>query len=277
MNKQAPVNKRKLWLIPLLFVSVFGYFILKSPSIVEKQNKRDARIIKNFKNKFNEHFTGTIVSVNMPKNQPKSYKQTLIKVKLKNTTIYHYDTREQSLSYIFCVIDYPFAEVLITEQFNARVGEEFIYDGVDDVYHIGNNDIWYEADPDIINYNNRYMSQFFTIPKYNIGELEQRKKTYPKYKDVKGNYYYMLILKKSGNKNKIDRYRQKLSINKNKLPFYLEKRKDIYYLFLTEKRFGHFSDAVKKWKELGYNESYIAKFDKHNNFINLMKKTKKLE
>lgn len=238
---------------------------------VEPYNqKMEQYFIEKHANAFNETYRGTVIDIQYPEGQPKpALEQSIVKIELDYSTTKHYDLRN-TISYYDCVIDYPDAEIIIGHMLN--IGDSIIYDGIYDVYWVKVEGYgWYNFKPNVSNINNGYVKQFITIPKYTKKQLEIRKKSYPKPLELPNNYF-MLLFGRFKNKQNLSLALKKMS-NQRKLE--IEKRKEGYYWFYDKERYGTYKEVFTAWKKSGCNKLYIAKFDKHNNFIEVLKKTKK--
>ena len=81
--------------------------------------------------------------------------------------------------------------------------------------------------------------------------------------------------KKEKLKESYDKLSSKAKYERRTIPKYFEKRHGYYCFFISDRRYGNYQEVYKAWKEAGFNELYIAKFDKHNKFIEVLKKQKK--
>lgn len=276
MNKE-PVKPILVFFFLFFVLTTFAIFC--GPYINKTQKNNDASVQRNFSSKFNETFLGTIIDIKTPKNQPKpDYMQSIIKLKLDYTSTKYYDTRRFSNNHYFCVIDYPEAELLINSCLSPQIGDTLFYEGISDTFIVSINNEWFAGVPEITNLNNYYLRNFFTIPKYSKNELRKRKDKYPKPFDLP-NDYYMLIFGRFNQKEELSITHRKIS-QKEKykgraIPKYFEKRNGIYYFFYGKERFSTYKEAVKAWKNAGFDELYIAKFDKYNSFIKILKKRKR--
>ncbi len=274
-------KNEKEFLIGFMVLTVFivvGTFI--GVMFIEPKNKKN----KQFRNKqytynFNETYRGIVVDKLTPKNQPKpGLKQSLVTLKLNYSTIKHFDPRD-SLIYFDCLIDYPNAQILMSRFGSPNVGDSFIYEGIKDLFFAKvPGSIWYQYEPNVTNINNKYVEQFFSIPKYTKQQLKERKKAYPKPFELPNDYYMLLFGKFRKKERLAESYKKLSSKSKYKgktISKYFEKRFGNYYFFLSNERYGSYDEVYTAWKEAGYSELYIAKFDKHNKFIKVLEKQKK--
>lgn len=198
----------------------------------------------------------------------------LIKLRLNRTTINYYDSRG-SLKYFFCVIDSPYIELLFDDKYFNWIepGDSCDFDGIYDSLGIYKNTadgtFFIRNKPDIISTNNKYLDQFFTIKKEN-----KDKKTIISHP----NNYFMLLFGRFKNKKNLSHaiktIANRKSRSKEEIPKYIEKKQKGYYWFYDKSRYGNYEEVLLAWKKSGFNELFIAKFDKYNNFIKILEKTK---
>ena len=124
----------------LILISVVAFFIWAMLAGIDhepKKRKERTKGNKEYFDNFNEDFQGVIIDIKVPEEKLKGgLKQCLLKVKLEYSSTKHYDPRD-SLKHFYCIIDYPFAEVI--DEYNGgivKIGDSLIFDGIKDTCYI---------------------------------------------------------------------------------------------------------------------------------------------
>jgi hypothetical protein len=264
--KQKSDFKTILILMMIVVAFIIGGMLAGIDYEPRKRQERD-KVNREYFDNFNENFQGVIVDIKVPKEKLKGgLKQCLIKVKLDYSTTKHYDPRD-SLKHFYCVIDYPFAEII--EEYGGgfiSIGDSLTFDGIKDTCYIKVNS-WAELKPNIIDNNIQLLKPLYTIPKYTPKQLKKQIITYPKPLELPNDYYMLLFA----------RFNKKVSLESYKIyqKKYFEKREGLYYIFLSNRRYGSYQEAIQAKQEGGFADVMISKFDKHNKLIKVFKKEKK--
>ncbi len=209
---------------------------------------------------FNESFKGTIVHGKTFYMQNAGQEWlSVLKIKLFQSSINYYDIRNSSDDY-YCVIDYPYAEVFISKEFDdmIKIGDSCEFNGHTDQFCIKSTNPDYPElkcwKPEIMNSNVRKIGKLFTIPKYS--ELERKIKAEGlKYETNNPDKFYRFYLGKFKTKEEIktllDKYEETFLIEEcfeNKA-YIILKKNNANFLF-HRLSFCNFNHIVKYYKIL---------------------------
>lgn len=257
-----------------LYNLIDNWYLLSPLSREEvKKNKLKKDIY--FRN-FNEDFKGEIIEYNkykIPSSQCNG--QILIKLKLSGSSITYYDPRD-SLELYCCVIDFPYAELIVTEDFGIlkdNIGSYSYYNGRRDMLFVRKKNHPNDVNC-YVNYSKLYndeMEEYFTIPKYTEEERRVKLESNNYKRDNRGVCYRVLIGKYSNTRE--------LTVLKNKckssklIKDGFEKESNIVvnmnsasYLF-NNIRFFNKSHIIKELKRHKSLNLQIGVFDKDDNCI----------
>jgi len=274
INQKNKHKNVQLILIGLFIVAFLAIVYYMGTIVAPRREKEELFKNKRYFDNFNESFKGIIVDINTPKRKLKGgVRQSLLKVKLDYSTIMHYEPRD-SLSFYFCVLDFPYAEVFLEYVDITSIGDSILFDGINDTLSIKWHN-WVNIKPDIVDNNIRLLEPFYTIPKYTKEQLAERIKTYL-YPLNLPNDYYMILFSRFKEKEKLIEFHKRLSKKQEykgkKIPKKYIKKSDGYYYYLyDETRYKEYKNAIRLLQSFGFKELRVAKFDKYNNFIKMIK------
>ena len=208
---------RLMFLLFIAVITSYGLF-LNTRGNSETKNKKDNINIKYFSN-FNESFKGVIISIDTVSKheQRRLPKLMLVKIELSYTSCMHYSPEDTTNKY-FCLIDYPYAELIIKKSSNIVIGDSLVYRGIKDRIYIKHGESWCKYEPPSVTHSNiEIFKSAMTIPKYSEKKFEERQN---KNSDLEAeNKKATYTSKENVIENKL--YVQKTNVNKHIIEYYM--------------------------------------------------------
>jgi len=240
---------------------------------LRKESRYKEHFVKSFKYKFN----GVITEKKSIEGNLK-----LIKLKLKTSGISYFEPRD-SLNYFFCIIDYPFADILYNEEFikvNVDDSISFNNDNLNyyNVSKIGEEPI-YNIKPAVIEYSKFKHKIIFSIPKYRNHEKLVKLET-NNYKRNKSDKIFRFYLGKYKTSNEFKQLKEKYHdtylidnclINKT----YLEITKGETKLLFTNLKLYSLKHISKYLNLINKMELKVGVFNKDDELLKIYKRVQK--
>ncbi len=198
MNPLRPLF-RIIKILELLFVLFVVFIIVRGGILAQIEEKNKAKKSKIYYTAFNKFFKGTVVKIKRrPPKKKGKLRDACYRLKLIESSSRYYNPSKEKSEY-FCVIDFPYAEVMAKDFGDVQIGDTCYFNGITDCLwtKVGNKR-WRGQRPEISKY--AFLNKpYTTINQYDSTQLMWRRYVYPKMEHAgisQMNYYWELDCKK---------------------------------------------------------------------------------
>lgn len=171
---------KTLKLIASVFI-IFTLFVIIRGGILEHIHlKEKPKLQKTFYKDFNKFFKGVIIKIKRrPPKRPGGVQTACYKLRLIESST-RYFSPGSNLNATFCLIDFPYAEVMSRDLNDVQLGDTCYYNGITDCFAIKvANQKWRVQKPDI-DIHDFLLPPYSSMPKYDSIALTIRKIFYPR-------------------------------------------------------------------------------------------------
>ncbi len=198
MNPLRPLF-RIIKILELIFVLFVVFVVVRGGILAQIEKKNKAKKNKVYYTHFNKYFRGTIVKIKRrPPKKKGKLRDACYRLKLIESSSRYYNPSKEKSEY-FCVIDFPYAEVMAKDFGDVQIGDTCYFNGTTDcLWTKVANKKWRGQRPEIGKY--AFLNKPYTaINQYDSIQLMWRKYLYPKkeHADISQvNYYWNLNCRK---------------------------------------------------------------------------------
>ncbi len=268
---------RAFKIFEFIFVVLVVFIVVRGGILAQLEEKAKAKKNKIYYKSFNKYFRGTVVKIKRRLPERKGgLRYACYRLKLIESNSRYYNPSKPKSEY-FCVIDFPYAEVMARDYGDVKIGDTCFFNGTTDCLwtKVGNKK-WRGQRPNI----GRYAflnSPYSTINKYDSLQLVWRRNFYPRKQRVSMeqlNYYWKLkCSKKRINKKMPDISKQFFYTYSNWEkyiePVILARREQPYFYMIQVDEYQmplDLDSLVKRYN--GESLIWIKHRDKHKYFLN---------